>query len=65
MTVSRNQLHDLIDVVDTSEYTILYHLLKKFIPEETPAPDEIEAIREGRESLKQGEYTKHEDINWN
>jgi len=36
----------------------------KFIPETMPLPDEIEAIRLGREEIKRGETVGHDDIDW-
>lgn len=65
MKVNREQLHELIDVVDVSEYDVLYHILSKFIPEDAPSLDEIQAIRAGRKSFEQGEATRLEDIDWN
>ena len=64
MVASRKQLHDIIDVVDSSELNVLYQILIKFMPEDEPAPDEIEAIRVGREEIQQGKSVNHNDINW-
>ena len=44
----RKQLHDLIDIVDISEYETIYHLLLKFIPENDPTEDEIKVITKGK-----------------
>ncbi|MDR1158676.1 MAG: hypothetical protein LBK75_10325 [Oscillospiraceae bacterium] len=65
MNVSREQLHDLINIVDASEFDVLYHVLSKFIPEDTPTSNEIEAIEIGREAFRQGDCVRHEDIDWN
>lgn len=65
MAERRQQLHDIIDVIDTKELDILYQVLIKFIPEDEPTPDEIEAIRKGREEIRRGETVSHDDINWN
>jgi len=64
MVAVRKQLHDIIDVVDSSELDILYQVLVKFMPESEILPDEAEAIRLGREEIKRGEVVRHEDINW-
>jgi len=64
MIASRQQLHDIIDVVDQKELNVLYQILIKFIPEDEPAPDEIDAIRKGREEIRRGETVSHEDIDW-
>jgi predicted transcriptional regulator len=65
MNVNRKRLHDMIDVVDASEFNVIYHLLAKFIEEDAPTPDEVVAIRIGREEIARGEHTRHDDINWN
>ena len=65
MVASREQLHDILDVVDSNELGVLYQVLVKFIPEDYPMPDEIEAILRGREEIANGEIVSHDDINWN
>ena len=65
MSVSRQQLHELIDIIDSKELNVLYHLLTKFVPEDAATPDEIEAIRIGREEFMRGETVSHDDIDWN
>ena len=64
MNATRQQLHAIIDAVDSKELNILYQLLMKFIPAEEPLPDEIESIRTGREEIKRSETVNHADINW-
>ena len=64
MSASRQQLHELIDIVDSKELNVLYHLLIKFVPEDIATPDEIEAIRIGREEFKHGETVDHNAIDW-
>ena len=59
MTEIRQQLHDIIDVVDSKDLSVLYQVLIKFIPETAVAPDEIEAIRLGREEIRSGKT-----VNW-
>ena len=64
MNANRQQLHDIIDIVDPKELNVLYQVLIKFIPEDEPTIDEIEAIRSGREEIKRGETVSHDDIDW-
>ena len=64
MNISRQQLHDMIDVVDIREYNLLCSLLAKFIPEDAPTPDEIAAIEAGRREIERGETVSHDAINW-
>jgi len=64
MTATRQQLRDIIDVVDSNELGVLYQVLIKFIPESVPMPDEIEAIRLGRDEIRHGETISHDEIDW-
>jgi len=64
MVATRQQLRDIIDVVDSSELGVLYQVLVKFLPETAPLPDEIEAIRQGRTEILLGETVNHDDIDW-
>ena len=64
MNATRQQLHSLIDAVDSKELDILYQVLVKFIPIDEPSIDEIEAIRLGRDEILRGETVNHADINW-
>ncbi|MCL2605153.1 MAG: hypothetical protein FWD90_11800 [Defluviitaleaceae bacterium] len=65
MTATRQQLRDIIDVVNSNELGVLYQVLIKFIPETMPTPDEVEAIRLGRDEIRRGETVGHDEINWN
>jgi aminoglycoside 6'-N-acetyltransferase I len=38
--------------------------LMKFIPEAVPMPDEMEAIRLGRDEILRGETVSHDEIDW-
>ena len=42
----------------------IYQVLIKFMPEDEPLPDEIEAIRLGRAEIRRGETVGHDDIDW-
>lgn len=64
MDVQRKYLHDLVDIIDISEFKTLYSLLIKFIPEDIPTNEEIEAIKIGEQSIKNGEFVNHNDIDW-
>ena len=64
MVATRQQLRDIIDVVDSKELNVLYQVLIKFIPEAQPLPDEVEAIRLGRDEIRRGEIVSHDDIDW-
>ena len=64
MNATRNQLHALIDAVDPKELNVLEQVLVESIPIDEPLPDEMKAIRTGRNEIKHGETVNHGDINW-
>lgn len=64
MIPTKQTLHNLIEMIDASEINVLYHLLMKFVPEDSPLPDELEAISRAEKEMERGQYYKHEDIDW-
>lgn len=64
MSLTKQTLHNLIEMIDASEINVLYHLLMKFVPEDSPLPDELEAISRAEKEMERGQYYKHEDIDW-
>ena len=64
MLATREQMHNILDVIDSKELGVLYQVLIKFIPEDYPMSDEIEAILAGRQEIDRGEFINHDDINW-
>ena len=46
------------------KYWKIYQLLIKFIPEDQPFPDEIEAISRGKREVEAREMENLEDIQW-
>ena len=64
MIPTKQTLHNLIDMIDTSEINVLYHLLMKFVPEDSPLPDELEAISKAEKEMRNGQFYRHEEIDW-
>ncbi|MDD4376510.1 MAG: hypothetical protein PHR25_07035 [Clostridia bacterium] len=62
--MSKEALKNLIDLIDDSEVDILFRLLLKFVPEDKPLPDEIEAIERANESIEKNGTVPHDDIDW-
>ena len=57
-------LKSLIDMIDENDTETIFCVLICFVPEDTPLPDEIEAIRKANNSLNTHEAVSHEDVNW-
>jgi hypothetical protein len=64
MIARRQQLHALVDMIEESGLDTLYDVMLRFIPEDEPYSDEIEAIRQARAEFARGETVRHEDIDW-
>ena len=62
MAINRQHLHMLVNMIEESDFTTLYNVMIKFIPEDDPTLDEIEAIQNGREEYKKGEFVSLDSI---
>ena len=64
MIVTRDTLHKLVDIVDTRDIRLVSQILMRFITEDKPLPDEIEAIRQADESIAQFGTVDYSKIDW-
>ncbi len=62
--MSKEMLKNLIELVPEEDVEVLYKVIIKFVPEEVPEPDEIEAILEGRKDRAKNGTVSHDAINW-
>ena len=62
MSINRQHLHALVDVVEESGLDTLYNVMIRFIPEDDASPDETVAIEEGRAEFARGETVSLEDV---
>lgn len=60
--MSRETLHGLVEIVAEKEIDTVYQILLKFVEEDTPLPDEEEAIREAKQEIERGELYSHEEV---
>ena len=61
--MSKEAVKNLIDMIPEKDIDIIYNVLIRFIPEDKPLPDEIEAIMEAKADTS--ETISHDAINWN
>lgn len=54
----------LIDLVPDADIKTIYKVIVKFIPEDKPLPDEIEAIERANKSIAENGTIPHDTINW-
>ena len=57
-------LKSLIDLIGDNDTETIFRVLIRFVPEDVPLPDEIEAITRVNQSLNTYETVSHEDVNW-
>ena len=62
--MSKETLKNLIELVPENDIDVLYRVIVKFIPEEKPEPDEIEALLEVRKDRAENGTIPHEAIDW-
>lgn len=62
--MSKEIIKGLIDLIDDRDIDTIFKVLVKFIPEEVPMPDEIEAIERANKSISEYGTVPHEAINW-
>lgn len=63
--MSKAVLKNLIDLIDENDEDTILKLLIKFVPEDKPLTDEIEAIKRANESIRKFGTISHNEINWN
>lgn len=62
--MSKEMLKDLIDMINDNDIDTIFKVLIRFIPEDEPLPDEIEAIEAANRSIEEYGTVPHEEINW-
>lgn len=62
--MSKEMLKNLIELVPEEDVDVLFRVIVKFIPEDEPLPDEIEAILEAKKDIAENGTVKHDEIKW-
>lgn len=57
-------LKGLIELVSEEDIETLYNVVVKFIPENVPLPDEIEAIERADKSIVKNGTVPHDAVDW-
>jgi hypothetical protein len=60
--MSKELLKNMIDLIPEEDIDTIYKVVVKFIPEDKPEDDEIEAITAAKKDSE--ELTDHNNINW-
>ncbi len=62
--MSKEMVKGLIDLISDDDMDTIYKVLVKFVPEEAPVPDELEALKRANKSISEQGTVPHEAINW-
>lgn len=62
--MSKEMLKGLIELVPDEDIQTLYNVIIRFIPEDAPLPDEVEAIARADKSIEENGTVSHDAINW-
>lgn len=62
--MSKEMLKGLIDLLDEKDTETIFRVLIRFVPEDEPLPDEVEAIRRANENIKEYGTILHDAIDW-
>lgn len=60
--MSRETIKCLVDMIPEKDIDTIYKVLIRFVPEDEPTPDEIQAIAEARADTSP--TIPHDAINW-
>ena len=62
--MTKEMLKGLIELVSGEDIETLYNVVVKFIPENVPLPDEIEAIERADKSIAKNGTVPHDAVDW-
>ena len=62
--MTKEMLKGLIELVSEEDIETLYNVVVKFIPENVPLSDEIEAIERADKSIAKNGTVPHDAIDW-
>lgn len=62
--MSKEILKGLIDMLDEDDVETIYKILIRFIPEDISIDDEIEAIKQGKDEIANGDFEDLNSIEW-
>ena len=55
----------MIDCLPEAEQVLVLEIVKRFVADDVATPDDLAQIRAADEEFARGEFTRHEDIDWN
>ncbi len=62
--MTKEMLKGLIELVSEEDIETLYNVVVKFIPENVPLSDEIEAIERADKSIAKNGTVPHDAVDW-
>ena len=62
--MSKEMLKGLIDLINDTDTETIFRVLGRFVPEDKPLPDEIEAILRANQSIAENGTVEYSAVNW-
>lgn len=62
--MSKEMLKGLIDLINDADTETIFRVLVRFVPEDKPLPDEIEAIVRANQSIAENGTVEYSAVNW-
>lgn len=62
--MSKDAVINLVKLIPEEDIDIIYNVLLRFVPEDKPLPDEVEAIARANKSLEENGTVAFDDIDW-
>lgn len=62
--MSKEMLKGLIDLIDDSDTETIFQVLVRFVPEDKPLPDEVEAITRANQSIAENGTVVYDAMDW-
>ena len=62
--MNKDTLKGLIDMIDEKDVETIFQVLIRFVPEDVPTPDEMEAIERANKSIEEEGTIPHDAIDW-
>lgn len=63
--MSKEMLKGLIDLIDEEDMETIFRVLVRFVPEDKPMPDEVQANQRANKSIAEQGTVSNDEIDWN
>ena len=62
--IVKKQAFEIFDLLSEREQVLVFELIRTLAPDDIATPEDIAAHLTAMDEFARGEYTRHEDIDW-